>query len=108
MEEDYESKINTLTKQVGQFVKTPISTSSFMLPMINLKSPFLWYILVPFIVLILLILIKPTVIMTETVTTDNKIKLNISYKKLFLTTFILGVIIDIALYIHNYKNKIKK
>jgi|UniRef100_A0A6C0CZA1 hypothetical protein len=106
MEEDYTSKINSLTKQVKQFVKIPRSNSSFISNTLDtFKSPKLWYILVPFIILILLIIIKPTVIMNENITSDNKVKLTIGYKKLFLTTIILGILIDIALYIHNYRNK---
>lgn len=105
---DIDTTLKRLNDQVDQITQsnnsTKLTNSKFMF---NFKSPFMFYIAVPVIILIILVLSKPGFIMSEVII-DEKIPENIvNYKKLFISVIILSLIVGIAYFGYSYKKKRK-
>lgn len=103
---NYDETLKRLSDQVSQFSSTTISSSSKTSIIPSIKSPFVYYSIVPFVILILLWYLKPSVI-TDEVSIDGDFPTRIlSYKKLFVSTIIITLIVFVAYfsYVYKYKN----
>jgi hypothetical protein len=111
MDDNFDKTVKLLTEKVNNFtgVKNTDFTSSGIenktskksllriLKKINFKSPIIYYIGVPIVIIISLLIFKPKIIVTEDETDNNIKKLHI--KKLLITTVILSLLIFLGFYI---------
>jgi hypothetical protein len=103
---DYIEKINDLRIRVNPYSNLSTLKNSkflFKIPKIDIKSN-IFYILVPIIILLLLMYIKPSFIMVKTINKNREIRKRLNYSKLFIMVLIIGFIIDVVLwcYIRKY------
>jgi hypothetical protein len=117
MEDDeIDATIKSLHEKVNQITITSTSTSTSTIVSADakntsvfsssiLKSRIIYYCVIPLIIFLLLLFWKPWFIM-EDISIDGKLpEKKLSYKKLFIATFIVTFIIAICIFSYFYKNK---
>lgn len=100
MLDDYKNRLNYLSDQVDYLTET--KKKSFI--KINFKYTYIYYVGIPIILIILLIISKPWFIMTEV--KDNKtffIEKKINYNKVFLYSLLIVLISFIIYFVNNLK-----
>lgn len=99
--------MDELRQRVSQYIYLPKkqSTGIMILSKFNIQSPFI-YAVPPIIILIILVLIKPSFITNEHINKNNDTVKKINYSYLIITTLIFGILIDIGLF--TYIRKINK
>lgn len=115
-ESEFTNTLNQLTQQVSEFTNNagvsstdnPIISSGFM-SKIGSYSNYIYYIAVPIIIVIILILFKPDFIMLEE-SIDGKIpEKRLSIKKLLISTIIISIaVILLYLFYSRWKNTTKE
>ena len=117
MEDDeIDATIKSLHEKVNQITTTSTSTSTIVSADAKntsvfsssiLKSRVIYYGIIPLTMFLLLLFWKPWFIM-EDISIDGKLpEKKLSYKKLFIATFIVTFIIAIGIFSYSYKNKKK-
>ena len=110
---DFDDALKNLQRQVSQFssgesIDIKIQNNN-ILSKININSNMVYYVLVPIIIIIILYLLKPCFIMTET-TTDNSLSTvsekKINFKKLVISTIICTSIISLIIFSYKYKKPV--
>jgi len=109
---DFDNTIKKLQEQVSQFsggdteFEIPKNT---ILSKINFKTNLVYFGLIPLFIMIILYILKPYFVMTETIIDETSsliIPKKLSFKKLFLSTVICTCIISIIIFSYLYtKNK---
>ena len=98
-------KVNQITTTTSAFVVTRNTSSESIFSGSILKSPIIYYGAVPLTILIILFFWKPSFIM-ENVSIDGKLpEKKLIYKKLFMSTLIVTIIIAAVFFIYSCKNK---
>ena len=106
---ELDSKIKTLHEKVSEITTTNVKSSilnkqSAFLTMNSIKSPVVYYGIIPVFILLLFFFCKPSFIM-ENISIDGKLpEKRLSYKKLIIATIIVTAIISIVVFIYLYKN----
>jgi hypothetical protein len=108
-DQNYEAKLYDLRQRVGMDSKTStdntnISFTPIIKKIINYKSPY-FYAIPPVIILILLIVFKPSFICTDTIDSDNVVTQKMDFKKTCIPILIGGAIINIVLFAYLWKKK---
>ena len=115
MEDDeIDATIKSLHEKVNQITTTSTSTivsadakNTSVFSSSILKSRVIYYGVIPLTMFLLLLFWKPWFIM-EDISIDGKLpEKKLSYKKLFIATFIVTFIIAIGIFSYSYKNKKK-
>ena len=110
---ELDSKIKTLHEKVSEITTTNVKSSiltkkSAFLSMNVIKSPVVYYGIIPVFILLLFFFWKPSFIM-ENVSIDGKIpEKRLSYKKLIIATIIVTAIIYIVIFVYLYQNTKEK
>lgn len=109
---DFDDTLKNLQRQVSQFASgeaVEIQKNNSIWSNINFKSNMVYYVLVPIIIIIILYLLKPCFIMTET-TTDNSLSTvsekKINFKKLVISTIASTCIISLIIFSYKYKKPV--
>jgi hypothetical protein len=113
---DYIKKISDLRYKVDHYSKLQdpnsskfgvVSSITSYIQKFNIRSPF-FYIIPPFVLIILFLLIKPSIVCTDHIDKYNTITKKINYKKIIIYSLIGGGVIDIGLfaYFKTTNNKI--
>ena len=104
---DYKKKMDELRNKVSQYIPNKKSTRvmNINIPTFNIKSIY-FYIVPPIVILIVLLLSKPSFIRYEHIDENNVITQKINYKYLIIFTLIGGTIIDIGLFAYFKKTNI--
>jgi len=101
-----EAKIRELEDQVGQYKPKDSSSDKSFLPF---KFTYTYlYIGIPIVFLIFLFFVKPRFLMMEITTEEGEKKSSMNYSKLFLWSIILGMTVNITIFIIRYKRKPKE
>ena len=106
---ELDSKIKMLHEKVSEITKTNVkigilNNQSAFLTMNVIKSPVVYYGIIPLFILLLFLFLKPSFIM-ENISIDGKLpEKRLSYKKLIIATIIVTAIISIVVFIYLYKN----
>ena len=112
---DYEldSKIKMLHEKVSEITTTNVKSSilnkqSAFLTMNSIKSPVVYYGIIPVFILLLFFFCKPSFIM-ENISIDGKLpEKRLSYKKLIIATIIVTAIVYIVVFVYLYQNTKEK
>ena len=112
---DFDDALRNWQRQVSQFSSGESidieNQNNNILSKININSNMVYYVLVPIIIIIILYLLKPCFIMTET-TTDNSLSTvsekKINFKKLVISTIICTSIISLIIFSYKYKKPVWK
>jgi hypothetical protein len=105
---DYTEKIKVLREKVGNYSGSTMSavggdlTKKISVAFSNITSPKspLFYLLPIVSMFILLLVIKPSFMVSDSITKDNTIKKHIDYKKLIIASLIIGFAIDVGIFIY--------
>ena len=100
MEENYDIRLKNLTQEVNK-VSDEKNLSFVFAKKIN--NIYIYTLIIPVIITIIIIFIKPSFITYKNNINDKEV---ISYKKLFITFFILVIITVIINYVYFYKKKL--
>ena len=106
---ELDSKIKMLYEKVSELTTTKVKSGilnnqSAFLKMNIIKSPVVYYGIIPICILLLFLFLKPSFIM-ENISIDGKLpEKRLSYKKLIIATIIATAIISIVVFIYLYKN----
>lgn len=106
---ELDSKIKMLHEKVSEITKTNVKSGnvnnqSAFLTINVIKSPVVYYGIIPICILLLFLFLKPSFIM-ENISIDGKLpEKKLSYKKLIIATIILTAIIYIVVFIYLYRN----
>jgi hypothetical protein len=106
---DLDSKIKMLNEKVSEITRTNVKSDngnnqSAFLTINVIKSPVVYYGIIPVFIMLLLFFLKPSFIM-EKISIDGKLpEKKLSYKKLIIATIIVTAIICIVVFIYLYKN----
>ena len=100
---NYIQKIDDLRKRVENHTKFSFNVNKdndkdFSIKLSNINRGSMVYLLPPLIIIIILVVIKPSFITVDTINKDNIIKKNIVYSKLLVTVLIGGFITYIGLW----------
>ena len=107
---ELDAKIKMLNEKVSEITSTNLKNSglnkqSSFLTLNVIKSPFIYYGVIPLVILLIFFFLKPGFIM-QNVTIDGKItEKRLNYKKLIIATIIVTSIIFISFFVYSYKNK---
>lgn len=110
---ELDSKIKMLHEKVSEITKTNVKSGnlnnqSAFLTINVIKSPVVYYGIIPLFILLLLFFLKPSFIM-ENISIDGKLpEKRLSYKKLITATIIVTAIISIVVFIYLYRNTKEK
>lgn len=110
---ELDSKIKTLHQTVSEITKTNVKSGSLnnqsaFLTINSIKSPVVYYGVIPIFILLVFLFWKPSFIM-ENISIDGKLpEKRLSYKKLILATIIVTAIIYILVFVYLYKNTKEK
>ncbi len=110
---ELDSKIKMLHEKVSEITKTNVKSGnlnnhSAFLTINSIKSPIVYYGIIPIFILLLLFFLKPSFIM-ENISIDGKVpEKRLSYKKLITATIIVTAIISIIVFIYLYRNTKEK
>jgi Na+/H+ antiporter NhaC len=103
---NYDDTINKLNDKVNKFTSTDINISDTKQSILKiLKYPFIYYTVIPFIILIVLWFLKPSIIIEEININEDSVKKKINYKKLLLMTIIITLIIFLVYFSYIYEKK---
>lgn len=119
MDDDFEDKIQSLQDEISQLSTVPKTITktattvkkqgTFKLFNLNLvNSSFVYYGVVPFLILLILLILKPRFVMEDNVyDSAQQTEKKVSYKKLAVAIIIFTMIIKImsVIYIFVYKTK---
>jgi hypothetical protein len=98
---DYTKKMSDLRTLVGHHVKIPsksaFSNMTSSIPTVNTQSP-IFYVIPSVILIILLVVIKPSFLCEDNIDKDNVITSKINYKTLFIYGVVGGIILSIGLF----------
>lgn len=106
---ELDSKIKMLYEKVSELTTTNVKSGilnnqSAFLTMNVIKSPVVYYGIIPIFILLLFLFLKPSFIM-ENISIDGKLpEKRLSYKKLIIATIIATAIISIVGFIYLYRN----
>jgi hypothetical protein len=106
---DLDSKIKMLHEKVSEITRTNVKSDnvnnqSAFLTINVIKSPVVYYGIIPICILLLFLFFKPSFIM-ENISIEGKLpEKRLSYKKLIIATIIATAIISIVVFIYLYKN----
>jgi hypothetical protein len=109
MDENYDTRLNELTRQVNSITNNNVNNSNTFFSNISnsIKSNYLYiYVGIPIIIFIILIILKPKFIMKEikdekTFFIDNKI----NYSVVFIIIFVILIIETVYYFINNINKK---
>lgn len=109
---EFDSALKKLSEQVSQFAKTNVPTQSgggggmsSFLPKINIKSPLIYYAIIPLAIVIVLFFWKPKFV-TEEVSVEGELPTRkLSIKRLLLATVIMTVVIAVLIFACSYRKK---
>ncbi len=101
---DYIKKMDYLRKAVSNYTTKNTGNNNIVMHFsnINFKSPIL-YIIVPFIVMFLLLIIRPSFVTLDSVDINNEVKRKLSFNKIVISTLVIGMTINIAIFTYNKK-----
>ena len=103
-----DARVQELQSQVEPYSKYSVHKGSG-LPSFSLSLNSIYvYIAIPIILLVLLVVFRPSFVKTETVLEDGSTTAQTSAKKIMMWTLILGTVFDLGLFGINYKMKKKK
>lgn len=101
---DYKKRISDIKNRVQNFSSIQTQDNIVKMSFSKIKiSPLIIYIIIPIIVLFLLLFIKPSFICIDHIDSDNNIKKKLAFKKLLISTLIIGAIINASVFIYMKK-----
>lgn len=99
--ENIDTRIRQLQNQVGQYTnKSSSSSFGFGQNISEMLTPIRLYIGIPIIIMILLLVFRPSFVYTSETPTS---KAKLSFQKIFLTWFILSLVLNLSLYAYHFK-----
>ena len=105
----YSEKLNEIRGRMGDYAPTcpeeKTEKSTIFLSFSNIKTPYLMYVVPPVVIFIILLIAKPGFVTSEYTDKDNVVSLKYKFKNIFIVSIVLGLILDVIIFM--YFNKIK-
>jgi hypothetical protein len=108
---EFDATLKKLSDQVSQFTSTtinkPTSSGGGFLSNISIKSPLVYYGVIPIAVMIILFFWKPGFVMEEVSVEGSLPEKKLSFKKLIVGSVIITTVIAVIIFI-SYYHKVNK
>lgn len=114
--EEFEETLKVLSNKVSQFTNIrdknkERSSVKMLLPNIFIKPSFIYFGIIPIVIILILFFLKPNFVMKESrieEVQENSSKKKLSFVKLIITTVIITIIFVFVIYIYIYTNNKSK
>ncbi len=98
-EDNFDDVLNELQNKISQFDnKTSNKIHFSFLKKVNFKSPFVYPVIIFFILCVFLIILKPNFTKYNSQDEQGNVTRKVSYKRLVFISLILSIVISISLY----------